>query len=164
MRNLCWFASGVVVLSTAFFWEGASNSNAAGADLDAANLQFVGHYELLSFISYPEQGGQVDNNYEGRITYDAHGNMTAIGMPKDLPIRAAASSENVHGGFSYYGDVSWDVDNQVVIHHVTGSTSRGSWVGEDNIRYYEWVDGLLVLAMKDPDGRIIGKLTWRKFE
>lgn len=164
MRRLGWFGSGLLMFSTAILWGVNTTTRAAVDDLDAVQRQFVGHYELLSFISYPEQGGEVDNHYEGRIAYDAHGNMSAIGMPKDLPARAAASSENVSGGFSYYGNVSWDVANQIVTHHVTGSASRGSWVGEDNVRYYEWIDGLLVLAMKDSAGRIIGKLTWRKFE
>jgi len=164
MRNFAWIGSCLVVGIVAIVWGTTTDTSAATEDLDAVKRQFIGHYELLSFISYPEEGGEVDNNYEGRITYDAHDNMAAIGMPKDLPARAAASTENVQGGFSYYGDVSWDIENQIVTHHVTGSSSRGSWVGEDNVRYFEWVDGLLVLTMKNPEGRIIGKLTWRKFE
>ena len=98
----------------------------------------------------------------GRITYDGVGNMTAQGMPKDLPERAAQSSENVRGGFAYWGDVVYDVDNNIVIHKVKGSPSRGSWPGEDNIRYYEFDDGLLKLSMKDETGRLTGTLTWRK--
>jgi hypothetical protein len=137
---------------------------AATNDLADVKRQFVGHYELLSFISYPEGGGEVDNNYEGRITYDAHDNMTAQGMPKDLPARAAASSQNVSGGFAYYGSVSWDIQNQIVTHRVEGSPSRGNWVGEDNVRHYAWENGLLKLSIKDASGRTTGTLTWRKYE
>lgn len=164
MRTLGWFGSGLIVFSTAILWGANTDTSAAADALEAAAQQFVGHYELHSFISYPPEGGEVVNSYAGRITYDAHGHMSAIGMPGDLPARAAASSENVSGGFSYYGDVSWDVENQIVIHHVTGSASRGAMVGEDLVRYYEWIDGLLVLATKDSEGRIIAKFSWRKFE
>jgi hypothetical protein len=164
MRTLGWFGSGLIVVSTALLWGVNTNTSAAADELDAVPQQFAGHYELHSFVSFPPEGGEVVNSYEGRITYDGHGHMSVIGMPKDLPARAAASSENVSGGFSYYGDVSWDVESKIVTHHVTGSASRGSMVGDDIVRYYEWVDGLLVLATKDSEGRIIAKFSWRRFE
>lgn len=139
---------------------------AAMADEDALaaiKQQFVGHYELVSFISYPATGGEVDNDYVGRIMYDESDQMSAIGMPKSLPERAAQSSENVRGGFAYWGPVTWDIDNQRVIHHVEGSPTRGSWVGEDNIRFYEFTaDGLLKLSIRDEAGRTTGTLTWRR--
>lgn len=124
--------------------------------------RFTGHYELVSFIRYPESGVEVDTNYEGRIMYDGHGNMSAIGMPRDLPARAARVEGNLQGGFAYYGTVSFDLDNNIVIHHVQGSPTRGSWDGEDNVRYFEFSDGHLKLSMKDENGRTIGTLTWRK--
>jgi hypothetical protein len=156
---------GLTVLTGMVMWWGVnSDLNAAADELADVKQQFVGHYELLSFMSYPEGGGEVDNNYEGRITYDAHDNMTAQGMPKDLPARAAASSQNVSGGFAYYGSVSWDVQRQIVTHHVEGSPSRGSWVGEDNVRHYAWENGMLKLSIKDASGRISSTLTWRKYE
>lgn len=164
MRVLGWFGSGLCVFSSVILWGVNTNTSAAADDLNSVAQQFAGHYELHSFVSYPPEGGEVINSYAGRITYDAFGHMSAIGMPTDLPTRAAATSENVSGGFSYYGDVSWDVENQIVTHHVTGSASRGAMVGDDAVRYYEWVDGLLVLATKDSEGRIIAKFSWRKFE
>ena len=164
MRIRAMRGGGIVLISAVALLGIEDKSSAAENDLAAVMRQFEGHYELVSFISYPEGGGEVDNNYEGRITYDAHGNMTAQGMPKDLPARARASRENLRGGFAYYGDVTWDIENQVVTHHVTGSTSRGSWVGEDNVRHYAWEDGLLKLSIWDANGRTTGTLTWRKFE
>jgi len=139
-------------------------SNAADATRVAeVKQQFVGHYELLSFISYPANGGEVDNEYIGRIMYDEHDQMSAIGMPKNLPERAAQADEVVRGGFAYWGPVTWDVDNQRVIHHVEGSPTRGSWVGEDNVRFYEFTDdGLLKLSIRDDAGRTTGTLTWRR--
>ncbi|WP_339866953.1 lipocalin-like domain-containing protein [Pseudohongiella nitratireducens] len=145
-----------------------SSNQAMAADSDelaAVKQQFVGHYELVSFVSFRENGDVVDNNYVGRIMYDDNDEMSAQGMPKDLPERAAQSSERISGGFAYWGSVSWDIANGIVTHHVTGSPTRGSWVGEDNVRYYEFTDvGLLKLSMKDEDGRLIGTLTWRRIE
>lgn len=164
MRTLSLMGAGVFCLSAIVLWNANTTVAAAGNDLAAVKQQFVGHYELLSFISYAEDGSATDNEYEGRITYDAFDNMTAQGMPKNLPTRAAVSTENVSGGFAYYGDVTWDIENQVVTHHVKGSPSRGNWVGEDNIRHYEWDNGLLKLSIKNPEGRITGTLTWRKYQ
>lgn len=161
MKRLTQFGS---LLLLAFL----SSSPASAADqteLAAVKQQFVGHYELVSFVSFRENGDVVDNNYVGRIMYDANDEMSAQGMPKDLPERAAQTSERVTGGFAYWGSVSWDIDNGIVTHHVTGSPTRGSWVGEDNVRYYEFTDdGLLKLSMKDETGRLIGTLTWRRIE
>lgn len=152
------------LLLLAFFLS-SSASAADQSELAAVKQQFVGHYELVSFVSFRENGDVVDNNYVGRIMYDANDEMSAQGMPKDLPERAAQTSERVTGGFAYWGSVSWDIDNGIVTHHVTGSPTRGSWVGEDNVRYYEFTeDGLLKLSMKDETGRLIGTLTWRRIE
>ena len=164
MRKIALFTGFAAVAASALFIGSGSELNAADADLEAVKKQFVGHYELVSYVSFPEGGGVVDNNYEGRITYDEHDNMTAQGMPRDLPARAAASSTNVSGGFAYYGSVTWDIENQIVTHHVEGSPSRGSWVGEDNVRHYEWEDGLLKLSIVNAEGRTTGTLTWRRFE
>jgi len=164
MRALGLIGAGVFCVSSLVIWSADTTIAATNDELAAVKQQFIGHYELLSFISYAQDGSAIDNEYEGRITYDAHDNMTAQGMPKDLPARAAESTENVRGGFAYYGDVSWDVENKIVTHHVKGSPSRGSWVGEDNVRHYEWDNGLLKLSIKNPAGRITGTLTWRRFE
>lgn len=141
---------------------GGSVHAASDAEIEEVRQQFIGHYELVSFVRFPEEGGEVDTGYEGRIMYDGYGNMSAIGMPRDLPERAASGQER--GGFAYYGSVSYDLENDIVIHHVEGSPTRGSWVGEDNIRYFEFVDGYLKLSMKDENGRTTGTLTWRKYE
>jgi len=164
MRRIGMLTGIAAAAAVAMFIAMDSPLNAADADLEAVKKQFVGHYELLSYVSFPEGGGVVDNNYEGRITYDEHDNMTAQGMPKDLPARAAASSTNVSGGFAYYGSVTWDIENQIVTHHVEGSPSRGSWVGEDNVRHYAWEDGLLKLSIVNAEGRTTGTLTWRRYE
>ena len=139
--------------------------DASAGDLEAVKAQFVGHYELVIYESFRPNGEVVDMNYVGRILYDEHDNMSAIGMPKDLPARAQESSERVQGGFAYWGKVSFDLPNGIVIHHVEGSPTRGSWPGVDNIRYFEFTDeGLLKLSLKNAEGQTTGTLTWRKIE
>ncbi len=139
--------------------------DASTGDLEAVKAQFVGHYELVIYESFRPNGEVVDMNYVGRILYDEHDNMSAIGMPKDLPARAQESSERVQDGFAYWGKVSFDLPNGIVIHHVEGSPTRGSWPGVDNIRYFEFTDeGLLKLSLKNAEGQTTGTLTWRKIE
>jgi hypothetical protein len=156
----------LVILSMAAavgVWSGEKRAMAADNRLENINQQFIGHYELVSYVTFDADGTERDMNYLGRITYDGKGNMTAQGMPKDLPARAAASSENVRGGFAYWGSVHFDLDNNIVVHKVEGSPTRGNWVGEDNIRHFEFADGFLKLSIKDETGRTTGTLTWRKY-
>lgn len=124
--------------------------------------QFIGDWELVSYIQFPATGGERDMNYVGYLSYDDHGNMAGLGMPRNLPERAAGSSERTIGGFAYWGGVSVDVDEGTVIHHVEGSPMVPQWVGGDNVRYFEFVDDLLKLSLKDNAGRITATLTWRR--
>ncbi len=131
-------------------------------ELDDVKHQFIGDYELVSYFSYPADGGEIDRNYIGRLSYDAFGNMAGLGMPRDLPQRNTESEQRVTGGFAYWGKVSYDLAEGTVIHHVEGSPMVPEWVGQDNIRYFEFIDGFLKLSLKDPQGRITGTLTWRQ--
>ncbi len=156
----------LMALALASITPSATSAQSAGAaELAAVKAMFAGHYELVSYESFRENGDVVDMDYVGRIIYDEHENMSAIGMPKSLPARAAETDELVRGGFAYWGSVSWDVPNGVVIHHVEGSPTRGSWPGVDNVRYFEFTDGgLLKLSLKNEEGRTTGTLTWRKIK
>ena len=133
-------------------------------ELDDIKQKFIGDYELVSYIQFPSEGGEVDTNYIGRLSYDRFGNMSGLGMPKDLPLRDAASDQSVTGGFAYWGRVSFDLENSIVIHHVEGSPMIARWVGQDNIRHFEFTDEFLKLSLKNNEGRITGTLTWRKLE
>ena len=134
----------------------------AADDLDAIKEKFIGDYELVSYFQFPAAGGEVDMNYIGRLSYDALGNMSGIGMPVDLPGQASQSSGRRTGGFAYWGKVSYDLEKGIVVHHVEGSPLVPQWVGGDNIRYFEFSDGLLKLSLKNAEGRITATLTWRK--
>ncbi|MCG8415721.1 MAG: lipocalin-like domain-containing protein [Pseudomonadales bacterium] len=132
------------------------------ADIDPEYQAFVGDWELVSYMVFPQAGGERDMNYIGYLSYDPFGNMTGLGMPKDLPQRATGADERITGGFAYWGGVSVDAAGQRVIHHVEGSPMVPQWVGGDNVRYYEFVDDLLKLSLKDDSGRVTATLTWRK--
>lgn len=134
----------------------------AAESLEEVKARFVGHYELVSFVSYPATGGEVVNDYIGRIAYDEYDNMSAIGMPASAPERARQANEAGSEGFAYWGKVSWELQRGVVIHHVEGSPTRNTWVGEDNVRYFELDGDLLRLSLKDSEGRTTGTLTWRR--
>ncbi len=136
----------------------------AAEDLDAIKKKFIGDYELVSYIQYPATGGEVDTNYIGRLSYDAFGNMSGLGMPRDLPARNAASAERLTGGFAYWGKVSFDLTDNRVIHHVEGAPMIPAWVGQDNIRFFEFTEEFLKLSIKNAEGRITGTLTWRKLQ
>jgi len=123
--------------------------------------QFIGDWELVSYVVYPEEGGKRVMDYVGYLSYDAHGNMAGLGMPRDLPQRLD-DGEQSRSGFAYWGGVSVDAEDRRVIHHVQGSPTQPQWVGGDNIRFYEFEGSLLKLSLKDEAGRVSGTLTWRR--
>lgn len=137
----------------------------AAADFDS---RFVGTWELVSYVSFPESGEPVDNNYIARIIYDEFGNMAGIGMPRDLHQRPRnADGSQPRAGFAYFSWSELHADAGYIIHHVVGSPLTPSWVGSEQVRYFEFEDGLLKLSLREddrPDGRITGTLTWRKME
>ena len=136
----------------------------AADTLQDIEQRFQGDFELVSYIQFPEQGDPIDMNYVGRLSYDAFGNMAGLGMPRDLPEKNQAAEERVTGGFGYWGKVSFDLENSLVIHHVEGSPMVPEWVDGDNIRHFEFTDGLLKLSLKNSSGRTTGTLSWRKLK
>lgn len=136
----------------------------AADDMEAIRQQFIGDYVLISYIQFPEQGGEIEMDYIGRLSYDAFGNMSGLGMPRDLPERQRQTPDRITGGFAYWGKVSFNLELGQVIHHVEGSPMIPAWVGGDNIRYFEFEDDLLKLSLKNAQGRVTGTLTWRRLQ
>ena len=136
----------------------------AADDVETIRQQFIGDYELVSYFTFPGSGSERDMNYIGRLSYDAFGNMAGLSMPINLPERANNSSDRTVGGFAYWGGVSFDAENSIVIHHVQGSPTAPQWVGGDNIRHFAFEDGLLKLSLKDAQGRVTATLSWRKLQ
>lgn len=136
----------------------------AEESLTEIEQKFLGDFELVSFVRFPENGEPIDMQYIGRLSYDAFGNMAGLGMPRDLPERDRASAERVTGGFAYWGKVSYDLEKSLVIHHVEGAPMVPEWVGGDNVRHFEFSDGLLKLSVMDDEGRTTATLSWRKLQ
>lgn len=134
----------------------------AADTLQETQQKFQGDFELVSYFQFPEQGEPIDMNYMGRLSYDAQGNMAGLGMPRDLPERSQNSEERITGGFAYWGKVSFDLENSLVIHHVEGAPMVPEWVGGENVRHFEFSDGLLKLSLKNASGRTTATLSWRK--
>ncbi len=114
----------------------------AADTLQDIEQKFQGDFELVSYIQFPEQGDPIDMNYVGRLSYDAFGNIAGLGMPRDLPEKNQTAEERVTGGFGYWGKVSFDLENSLVLHHVDGSPMAPERVGGDDIRPFEFSDGL----------------------
>ena len=130
------------------------------AKTDAERL--VGDYTLISYVTFPEAGPAVDMSYVGKLSYDSAGNMSGLGMPSDLPEREREADDRLTGGFAYWGKVTVDDEKKIVVHHVEGSPLMPSWVGGDNVRFYEFEDDLLRLSLKNAEGRTTATLTWRR--
>lgn len=123
--------------------------------------QFVGNYELVSYESFTADGDTVDNGYVGRILYDEHGNMSAVGMPRDLPEDEDGWSGR--RGFAYFGTFEVHPEEGYVVHRVRGSPVDPDWVGRELVRYYELEGDLLRLSLRNDEGRTLGTLTWRRY-
>tara|TARA_B100002019_G_scaffold289734_1_gene305955 strand:+ start:204 stop:695 length:492 start_codon:yes stop_codon:yes gene_type:complete len=124
--------------------------------------RFVGDYTLISYVTFPEAGPAVDMSYVGKLSYDSAGNMSGLGMPSDLPEREREADGRLTGGFAYWGKVTVDDEKKIVVHHVEGSPLMPSWVGGDNVRFYEFENDLLRLSLKNAEGRTTATLTWRR--
>ena len=131
--------------------------------LEVVRARFVGNYELVRYVSFQPDGKVTPRNYVARIMYDPLGNMSAIGMPSDLPHRVEATGdERTIGGFAYFGRADIDVAAGTVTHHVIGAPMRPELVGQGRVRYYAFDGDLLTLSIKDESGRMSGQLTWRR--
>ena len=131
--------------------------------LEVVRARFVGNYELVRYVSFQPDGKVTPRNYVARIMYDPFGNMSAIGMPTDLPQRAAVSGgERTVGGFAYFGKAEINIAAGTVTHHVVGAPIRPELVGQGRVRHYEFDGDLLTLSIKDEEERVTGQLTWRR--
>lgn len=134
----------------------------AADDLEQVKQRFRGDWDLVSYVTFPADGDQRDMAYVGTLTYDAFDNMAGIGMPVDLPARSAAAGTRLLEGFAYWGRVEYDLAGGRVIHHVEGSPMVPAWVGQDNIRFFEFTGNYLQLSLRNAEGRTTGTLSWRK--
>ena len=139
--------------------------------MDAAN-EIIGIWNLVKWTAVEEDGRlfyPYGEDAAGQISYDQKGNMMVAIMRKE---RKRFASNNflqgtveeivtAYNGFvAYCGTYDVDAVAHMVIHHIT-ICSFPNWVGEDQIRYYDFQNGLLIL--KAPSiGTTRHELTWQK--
>ena len=138
---------------------------------------FAGAWRLAEAYAETDAGRQpfpLGDGTQGLIMYDTEGHMSAQLMSAD---RKPFSSRNLEavplqefkatylGYTSYYGTYTLNVAEKTVTHHVEGALTAG-WVGGDQLRYFEFVDGALVLKtppMRTADGtKVVNTLVWRR--
>ena len=143
--------------------------------LAAANLQtaqrFVGHWRLISY-EQRSASGEVSQPFGkdpvGRISYDAHGQMSAQLMRRgrakfvDNNPQKGTDAE-IRGAFSeysaYYGSYTVDERAGTVTHHVEGAWFP-NWIGTKQVRRYEFSGNRLILRADLPAGP--GILVWER--
>lgn len=138
---------------------------------------FAGTWRLADASAETDAGRQpfpLGEGTEGLIIYDEKGYMSAQLMSRD---RARLSARNLDevpleefkaaylGYTSYFGQFTLNVPEKTVTHHVQGSLAAG-WVGGDQLRYFEFVDGNLVLKtppIRIADGsKVVNTLSWSR--
>lgn len=141
-----------------------------------AENRLVGMWRLLSARFWDADGASVDlfgESPEGRIVYDAHGNMTVhlmrLGRPAfGLDELADAAPDLMRAallGFNaYFGTYTVDEAAGVVTHHLAGALYP-DWVGTDQLRRYAFDGNRLILrtGARPLTGRIAtGEVVWEK--
>ena len=144
-------------------------SAAAAATKVLPHEGFIGVWRLVSFENIDEQGRRTPGNLsEGRIMYDAQGNMAAQLMRPARPAHSTTPTEAERSAsyssyVAYYGRYEVDAAAAKVTHRVEGALNP-NWVKTDLVRYWEFSpDGRrLSLSIRNADGRTTGTLVWER--
>jgi hypothetical protein len=136
---------------------------------------FAGAWRLLDAYSEAESGRYpfpLGDAALGFIMYDAFGHMSAQLMSANRLDFSSRHPEEVQleefkvayqGYTSYYGTYTIDAEKSTITHHVEGSLAP-SWVGRDQVRFFELVDGELYLKtppIRVADGtKVVNTLRW----
>jgi hypothetical protein len=133
--------------------------------------QLIGTWRLVSYETIEPNGrrGRPYGEADGRLTYDAAGNMTGQVMRPDRARveRGDGSTQQVRAAYAgyiaYFGTYEVAADNRSVVHHVQGALNPG-WVGGDQVRSLQFDGDRLVLHVDVVKGDVVVRheLTWRK--
>jgi hypothetical protein len=133
---------------------------------DAARKRLTGEWTLVKYEVFPESGASRPGNYDiGRLNYGEHemsAHLMRSGRPKETAATEAARAAAFQGYLGYFGPYTIDVQKQIVVHHVVGS-SLPNWIGSEQVRHYGFSsDGRqLTLSLKSGE-RITQTLTWER--
>lgn len=133
--------------------------------------ELVGNWALVSYVTDNPDGsqGQPYGEAVGRLTYDAHGNMSGQVMrPGRAPVvqgpRGLDEVRAAYGGYiAYFGTYQFNAARDTVVHHVEGALNP-AWVGGDQVRRVRFEGGLLILSTEVPKGGALIRhtLTWKR--
>ena len=136
------------------------------------NENFIGSWELKKWTAELDDGTEVfpfGEDAIGRITYDKHWNMSVQLMKNDRPKFHSedplqATPDEMFKAFrdflSYCGSYEvYNNPNQVV--HRINISSFPNWVGQNQIRKFEFMDDKLILST-DTIGSSRHRLVWQK--
>lgn len=136
------------------------------------NEKFIGSWELKEWTAESTDGQTVfpyGEDAKGRLTYDEFGNMSvqimknnrAIFLSED-PLQAQPEEvlEAYNGFIAYCGNYNVNPSSKQVVHQIKLS-SFPNWVGQNQIRYFEFNKDKLILST-DIIGSSQHKLIWRK--
>ncbi len=133
--------------------------------------RLVGNWALVSYVTEHPDGsnGKPYGDAVGRLTYDAHGNMSGQVMrPGRAPVTpgqwSAQDVRSAYAGYiAYFGTYEVSEAGDTVVHHVHGALNP-SWVGGDQVRRLRFEGDLLILSTDVPKGGALVRhvLTWKK--
>ncbi|MDF9794943.1 hypothetical protein OKW21_000206 [Catalinimonas alkaloidigena] len=139
-----------------------------------SNEKFVGSWELKEWTAESNDEGIVfpfGEDAIGRITYDSNGNMAVQIMKNnrskflsDDPLQAQPDEVVVayNGFIAYCGNYEVNLTTNQVVHQIKIS-SFPNWVGQNQIRYFEFNGDDLTLST-DLIGSNRHKLVWSKID
>jgi hypothetical protein len=133
--------------------------------------RLIGKWRLLSYET-TEAGARRGRPYGhavGRLSYDAHGNMTGQVMrPDRAPVELGkGNAQQVRAAYlgyiAYFGTYRVAPDGRSVVHHVEGALNP-AWVGGDQVRRMRFEGERLILSADvRKNGEIVTHvLTWEK--
>lgn len=136
------------------------------------NEKFTGSWELKKWTAELTSGEIVfpyGEDAKGLITYDKFGNMAVQVMKNNRsqflsedPLQAQPDEvfDAYNGFIAYSGNYEVSINSNKVVHQIKIS-SFPNWVGQNQIRYYEFRDDNLILST-DLIGVSRHKLVWEK--
>jgi len=133
--------------------------------------RLVGSWRLVSYETLDEAGrrGRPYGDAVGRLTYDAHGNMTGQVMrPDRTPVTyTEGSAQQVRAAYlgyiAYFGTYEVAADGRSITHRVEGSLNP-AWVGGNQLRAMRFEGDRLVLQaeVEKGGGVVRHQLTWER--
>jgi hypothetical protein len=133
----------------------------------------VGSWSLVSYITEGPDGttGTPYGHAVGRLSYDAHGNMSGQVMRPDRAavVHGQSGLQEVRAAYAgyiaYFGTYEVNESADTVVHHVQGALNP-SWVGGSQVRRMRFDGDRLVLStdVRKSGAVIRHTLTWRRID